>query len=354
MNKAASPDFRVTGSGSVSESVEFNTIPPLCSAQANVNTFTFHIDQVASPDYATGQVILGPVSFSGNAVPSSSSGQCPMVSFSHVFPGGPFQGGAMAIDVGTPATAYVPLPNDMGGGLSPVSVPIDTNGGPPFTLVFSSSEGVSTSGGKAGCHLSQTGDTVPGPEVVPPKCTYSIFKSLQASNTFKGHFELSDWPCLTVGGPAAGHGTYTCKATGSMDLTIKVLPVTIQPLISVSPGVVHFPSTAVGSESAPQTVTVTNLSTASVPLVVNGIGVPGQLNSDYSITSPSIPKDCILSSQSTSATICKGDEVIVDPDHSVTFQVAFTPQSSGVLNANLGIVSNAGVVYSVALYGTSL
>ncbi len=182
----------------------------------------------------------------------------------------------MAIDVGTPATAYIPLPNDMGGGLSPALVPIDTNGGPPFTLVFSSSEGVMTSGGKAGCHLSQTGDTVPGPEVVPPKCTYSIFKSLQASNTFKGHFELIDWPCLTVGRPAAGHGIYTCKATGSMDLTIKVLPVTIQPLLVVSPGVVHFPSTAVGSESAPQTVTVTNLSTASVPLVVNGIGVLGQ------------------------------------------------------------------------------
>jgi hypothetical protein len=171
------------------------------------------------------------------------------------------------------------------------------------------------------------------------------------SGNYKGAFVLSDWPCIRAAGPLAGRITVSCKATGSLDLEIETLSGSYGPDISVTPAALHFPDTPPGSAAPPQTVTLSNLTGAPVPLLVAGIGVAGSDNIDYSITSTSVPSACILSGLSSSSSFCPGGFTI-DPGQSVTFQVSFSPQKAGAFDADLGIVSNEGSVYSVALYGS--
>lgn len=98
--------------------------------------------------------------------------------------------------------------------------------------------------------------------------------------------------------------------------------------LSISPATVVFPSTPVGSEDAPQTITLTNLGDSSLQLeeiIVSGIDF-GQSN------------DC--RQQFAAGASCK-------------VQIVFKPAISGERLGNLEIVSSGSKVpYFVALSGS--
>jgi hypothetical protein len=91
------------------------------------------------------------------------------------------------------------------------------------------------------------------------------------------------------------------------------------PTVTLSPSSLTFTSQAIGTKSAPQTVTLTN--TSSVPLNISSIALTGSNPSDYSQTNT-------CGSSVTGGGTC-------------TFSVTFTPSAKGIRRANVTITDNA-------------
>ncbi len=363
-NKVVVPEYIVSASGSVKSTWTVSTGggPETCTVTNSFES-SFKTDkQVALWGESTGQLVLGPFTWSTSSTGSQGSASCQgAFSVSHSLSFGPTTGNAsadMLIGIGSPATVIVPAPQVA----SPYLIPIDTNGGPPFTWDFTSSSGISSGPGKISCKVPVIGDTVPtNPTVTSPTTTAagaSALEGLQcttfnSSKNFNGTFTLTDWPCVEPAGAAASAMTVTCKASGTIDVAINSMGGSIYPGIVVTPATLHFPDTSVGGSSPSQTITILNPAGSPVPLVIAGIGVAGSDNPDYTIVSSSVPKDCIVSSSSSPGSVCPENGYILNPGQSATLQVSFTPQKAANLNANFSVVGPGGV-YDVAMYGVGI
>jgi hypothetical protein len=151
--------------------------------------------------------------------------------------------------------------------------------------------------------------------------------------------------------------TFTPNATGTITDTITLtdnagetpgteqtisltgVGVTAATAVTVQPSSLSFSSTAVGSPSAPQSVTITN--TGTEPLTISKIGVGTSL--DFTVTNPQ------TGGQSST---CLALNNILAVSQSCSVQVWFTPTASGTRNGTLSISDNAsGSPQTVALTG---
>jgi phospholipase C len=142
---------------------------------------------------------------------------------------------------------------------------------------------------------------------------------------------------FATGTDPVGVGAGDFNGDGRLDLAVadqgsNTASVLLQaPLASVSPGSLSFASQAVGTSSAPQTVTLNN--TGSAPLSVTSITITGTNASDFSET-----------------TTC-GSSVAAGGN--CTISVTFTPTAAGSLSASVSVTDNAaGSPQTIALSGT--
>ena len=146
-----------------------------------------------------------------------------------------------------------------------------------------------------------------------------------ASGTTPPGLTLAPSGALTGTPTEAGSFPFKVRATGDSGATAeKDVTVTIAataPGASVSPASVDFGTQAVGSPSAPQTVTLS--STGTAPLVVSDVTVAGPDASDFAI----VADDC------AGATLA--------PSESCDVSVRFTPSAVGSRAATLRFADNA-------------
>ena len=149
-------------------------------------------------------------------------------------------------------------------------------------------------------------------------CTIYVTFTPNATGTITDTITLTD----NAGGVPGTEQTINLTGAG----------VTAATAVTVQPTSLSFSSTAVGSISPPQSVTITN--TGTEPLSINSIGVGSSL--DYA---------------ETSAT-CLALQNLLAVGQSCTVSVTFTPTASGTRNASLSISDNAtGSPQTVALTG---
>jgi Abnormal spindle-like microcephaly-assoc'd, ASPM-SPD-2-Hydin len=126
-------------------------------------------------------------------------------------------------------------------------------------------------------------------------------------------------------------GTYTAE--------LNVGASTPAPVASVSPVSIGFGNQAVGTTSAPHTVTVANTGNANVVIPIGGVTVTD--STDFKIASGG------CASSTTSVTVAPGS--------SCTFAVSFAPASVGTFSATIDITDNAaGSPQTVALSGSGV
>ena len=102
--------------------------------------------------------------------------------------------------------------------------------------------------------------------------------------------------------------------------------------ISVSPVVLHYPPTGIGTNSAPALFTITN--SGGTPLSIGTIGLSGTNASEF-----------VLATNSCPASLAAGG--------SCTVGVSFAPDSKGTKGANLLINSNASATPVLSAYLTN-
>jgi Abnormal spindle-like microcephaly-assoc'd, ASPM-SPD-2-Hydin len=100
--------------------------------------------------------------------------------------------------------------------------------------------------------------------------------------------------------------------------------------IALSPSALNFGTEPVGQTSAPQTVTVSNVSNASVNLTGFSIGV--------------IPADYTISANACGGSLAAGTNC--------SLNVSFNPTKTGVRNAKLNVANNGGGTATATLTGT--
>jgi hypothetical protein len=100
--------------------------------------------------------------------------------------------------------------------------------------------------------------------------------------------------------------------------------------IALSPSALNFGTEPVGQTSAPQTVTVSNVSNASVNLTGFSIGV--------------IPADYTISANTCGGSLAAGTNC--------SLNVSFNPTKTGVRNAKLNVANNGGGTATATLTGT--
>jgi uncharacterized repeat protein (TIGR01451 family) len=184
--------------------------------------------------------------------------------------------------------------------------------------------------------LNITGAALSGPNpgdfvLVGGSCTSSPGNPVSLQPGSSCSMDISFQPTGT--GTRSGTLTVTCDGT-NCPISGSVTGNGINPISSVSPTSLSFPSTYIGSSSAAQTVTVSNSGTTN--LVISGIASGAPNPGDFSFSAPGMP-------------------ITVAPGGSTTISVTFTPQAGGARSAILGFATNDSLhPLSVALNGTGL
>jgi hypothetical protein len=263
------------------------------------------------------------------------------------------------LPAGASCTNSIEFDPTVSGALSAVITYMDTAAGSPQTVALSGT------GGSAGPTLSITpgslsfGSTAVGTttaaQVVTIKNTGTTAVSFTASTTITGSgassFIKSASTCTNplpagasctnsiefdpkAAGALSAVITYTDTAAGSpQTVTLTGTGTTATPTLSISPGSLSFGSTAVGTTTAAQLVTITNVSTAAVSFTasttITGSGASSFIKSASTCTNP-LPAGA-----------------------SCTNSIEFDPKAAGALSAVITYTDTAaGSPQTVALSGT--
>ena len=250
---------------------------------------------------------------------------------------------------------------------------------------YSAATSVGNNWGTVSAQLSLTSSATPVAAVSPPSINFgdqavgssSIPQTVTVSNTGSADLsvqsiESSDTTVFSLGGgttSSCGTGsvsitltpgdsctftvTFQPASTGTFDATVTITDnaspttqtvdlsgtgVTTEPIASVSPTSISFGTYKVGSSSAPQTVTVSNTSSADLSV--------------YSIES-SDTTDFSLGGSTTSSCGTGSVSITLTPGDSCTFTVTFQPASTGTFDATVTITDNASpTTQTVTLTGT--
>jgi len=228
--------------------------------------------------------------------------------------------------------------------------------------VYYPAVGLDGSGNMLGVYSISSTSAYPGVRVIGQSGG-----SLLAGQTVKsGEALYNDSPCYAAS-PPSRWGDYSSAAvdpttTGDVWLTgeyaaTSSLPVTngcawgtytaelsvgtssSAPVASVSPASIGFGNQAVGTTSAPHTITVANTGNANLIIPIGGVTVTD--SADFKIASGG------CASSTTSVTVAPGSKC--------TFVVTFAPANVGTFSATIDITDNAaGSPQTVALSGNGV
>jgi hypothetical protein len=199
----------------------------------------------------------------------------------------------------------------------------------PSSLTFST-QVVDTSSPSQPVTLTNTGNATLTITSISSPANYSQTNNCGSSLGAGASCTINVTFSPTGNGTLGGSITVSDNAAGSPSQKISVTGVGTN--LSVSPTGLSFGTVEIGQSSAPQNVTLTDVSTTS-SVTISSIGISGNNPGDFS--------------QSNTC----GNHVA--PGASCTIAVTFTPQATGSRSASVSIVDSAGgSPQSVALSGT--